>query len=376
MPKDYYSVLGVAENASADEIKKAFRTLAKKYHPDRNRDDKAAEDRFKEVSEAHEVLGDAEKRRQYDTMRKYGGAFAGAEGNQGFGGFDFSQFGRGGGGGFRAEDLGGFGSFADIFSSIFGGEDMSRSSSRGRRRPGRMRGGNLAVTLNITFDEAIAGTRKIIVLNKPTACQVCGGSGTEAGSRRTVCPQCGGRGTVSFAQGAFAVSRPCPRCLGRGVLQGKACRACGGSGQTRSKKKIRIKIPAGIDNGGKIRLRGMGSPGRNGGPDGDLIVTVAVQKHQQFERKGNDIYTKVDISFPQAVLGDKIAVKTLTRDIKLTIPPGTKAGTVLRLKGQGLALEGSQGDQFVEIGIAVPEKVTPRQRELLEEMAETFKTAG
>lgn len=232
----------------------------------------------------------------------------------------------------------------------------------------RTRGNDLALTLNVGFEEAIKGTKKTIALNKPEVCTVCSGTGAEPGSGETVCSQCNGRGTVSTAQGAFSVSRPCPRCLGRGVLPGNPCRTCGGSGQIKKRKKISIKIPAGIDDGGRIRLRGMGSPGRGGGPNGDLIVTVNVKKHQQFERKGNDIFTRVEISYPQAVLGCKVPVKTLTKSINLTVPPGTKHGTSLRLKGMGLAVNGSKGDQYVEVNISVPDNVTQKQKELLEEL--------
>jgi molecular chaperone DnaJ len=375
MSKDYYKTLGVSENASADDIKKSFRKLAMKYHPDRNKADKAAENRFKEISEAYDILSDQKKRQQYDTMRKYG-AFAGSGGfnpNQA-GGFDFSGFGNGGS--FRAEDLG-FGSFADIFSSIFGGEDIfSRAGRTGAGRRSRMaprKGSDLVLTLGISFNESIKGTTKTIALNKPTACTVCNGSGSAAGTGQTVCPQCAGRGTVNFAQGAFAVSRPCPRCLGRRVINVQPCTACNGTGNTKERKKIKVTIPVGIDTGGKIRLRGMGNPGSNGGPYGDLIITVDVKKSQQFDREGNDVFTKVFISYPDAVLGGKVPVKTLTKEIKITIPPGTKPGTKLRLKGMGLAVNGRKGDQYVEVHIDVPEKVTDRQRELLEELQKTLK---
>jgi molecular chaperone DnaJ len=364
MAKDYYNILGVAEGASLEEIKKKFRELAKRYHPDRNPGDKKAEQKFKEISEAYDVLGDEKKRQQYDTMRKYG-AFAGREG--GAGDFDYSQFRNG----FRFEDLGGLGPFADIFSSIFGDEDLFRRAGRKKRR-GRVRGNNLAMKLSIAFEEAISGTSKTIILNKPLTCDNCKGSGEEPGSGRQVCPQCDGRGTVSFAQGAFAISRPCPRCLGRGTIGGRQCHKCNGSGRIKEKTRIKVKIPSGIEDGEKIRLRGMGSPGRDGGEYGDLVITVNVGKHQQFNRKGNDIYTNVEISFPQAVLGAKVAVKSLTKTINLTVPPGTRHGTVLRLRGLGLAVNGAKGDQYVEVHIAVPKTVTQRQKELLEELARTL----
>ncbi len=385
MAKDYYDILGVSENASKDEIKKAFRKLAKKYHPDRNKGDKNAESKFKEISEAHEVLGNEQKRRQYDQMRKYG-AFAGAGqggpggGPGGFGGFDFGQAGAGGpGGSFRFEDVGGFGSFADIFSSIFGGEDIfSRGRTRGRgpgaaSQPGPKRGANLNLSLNVKFEEAARGTTKTIRLNRPTRCDVCSGTGTEPGAGQQTCPECGGRGSVTFAQGNFSVARPCPRCLGRGVVPGKPCHNCGGSGRIKgSKETIKVKIPAGIEDGGKVRLKGMGYPGERGGQYGDLIITVNTGKHQQFERKGSDIHTKVEITYPQAVLGAKVPVKTLTKDIKLTIPPGTRPGTRLRLKGLGISVNGTNGDQYVEVQIKVPENVTDHQKKLLEELAETM----
>jgi len=362
MARDFYNVLGVPENASQEEIKKAFRKLAKQYHPDRNKGDKNAENRFKEISEAYDVLGDQQKRQQYDMMRRYGG-FDPRQAQSG--GYDTSQFEDM----FRTEG-GGLGSFADIFSSIFGDDNVFQQS--GRRKDAPARGSDLGLNLDINFEESISGTKKTITLNKPESCQVCGGSGADPGSGKTTCPQCGGRGTVSYSQGAYAVSRPCPKCLGKGALPGKPCHTCGGSGQVKAKRKIAVNIPAGIESGGKVRLRGQGYPGSHGGPNGDLIITVNVKKNQQFERKGNDIYTKVHINFPQAALGCKVPVKTLTKEVSLTIPPGAKHGTLLRLKGQGLAVDGTQGDQYVEVNIDVPKDLTPRQKELLEELAKTM----
>jgi molecular chaperone DnaJ len=362
MAKDFYNVLGVAENATQEDIKKSFRKLAKQYHPDRNKGNKQSEEKFKEISEAYDILGDQQKRQQYDTMRRYGGFDPHqAQG----GGFDPSQF-----GGVKYEDAGGFGSFADIFSSIFGDEDIFSRAGAGRSRSAK--GNDIAIQLDITFEESIFGTKKTISLTKPENCQICNGTGSEPGSERVACPQCGGRGTVNYAQGGFSVSRPCPRCLGKGMLPGKSCGKCGGSGQIREKHKIAVNIPAGIEDGGKVRLRGMGNPGKNGGPNGDLIIMVNVKKHQQFERKGNDIYTKVNISYPQAVLGCKVPVHALAKDINLTIPPGTAHGTMLRLKGQGLAVDGACGDQYIEVLIDIPKNISDRQKELLEELAKTI----
>ena len=371
MSKDYYNILGVPENASKDEIKKAFRGLAKKYHPDRNKGDKSSEAKFKDISEAYDILSDDKKRQQYDMMRKYGAYGGGFDPRgAGAGGFDRSQFTNG----FRFEDLGGFGSFADIFSSIFGGEDLFGGRQRTGRAVRPRRGGDLIIRLNINFEEAVNGTNKIIRINKPVSCNVCGGTGEQKGGGRHVCPQCGGRGTVSYSQGGFAVSRPCPRCLGKGIIPGKPCTRCGGSGRVKESKKLKIKIPAGIDDGGRIRLRKMGNPGTNGGPDGDLIINVSVNKHQQFERKGHDIYTVVEISYPQAVLGAKVPVKALTKAVNVNIKPGTSHGTKLRLKGLGLSIDGTQGDLYAEVHIRVPKAVSPKQKELLEELQKTLQS--
>ncbi len=306
MSKDLYKVLGVAENASQDDIKKAFRKLAKQYHPDRNKGDKAAEERFKEISEAYDMLGDEKKRRQYDTMRKYG-AFTGGPSfdPRHSGGFDASQFERF----FRFDNAEGMDVFSELFGSIFGGGSSFRQArGRPRRRPSR--GRDASVSLSVTFEEAMRGTEKTIVAKN---------SGT-------------------------------------GIKQ----------------RRLRVKIPAGIQNGGKVRLRGMGFHGDNGQSNGDLIVTVNVKQSEQFERRGNDIHSKVTVSYADAVLGGKVQVKTLTRTINLTIPPHTKSGTKLRLKGMGLSVNGAQGDQYVEVVIDVPDNLTPRQKELLEELKKTF----
>ena len=313
MAKDYYDALGVKDNATQDDIKKAFRTLAKKYHPDRNKGDAAAEAKFKEISEAYDTLSDPKKKEQYDMMRKYG-AFAGAGQGQGAnpfggpGGFDFSDF-MNRGEGFQTFRYGGFGDaggFDDILSQLFGGRGGSPfGAQRGRRgrRAQPMKGADIASTLTVTFMEAVKGTRRMIQLE----------------------------------------------------------------GQ---KKKLSVKIPAGIENGGKIRLAGQGQPGPPGGQNGDLIITVRVMPDQQFTRKGNDVYSKVEVSFKEAILGTKKQVKTLTKTIMLTIPSGTQPGTSMRLKGQGLSVGGAQGDMFVEIHVMIPKTLTEEQKKLLEEWEE------
>ncbi len=305
MSKDYYKTLGVSENAAEEDIKKAFRKLAKQYHPDRNRGDKSAEERFKEISEAYDVLGDKTKRQQYDTMRKYGAFTGGPSFDPRYsGGFDASQFERF----FRFDSNEGVDIFSELFGTLFGGRPSFRQGARPRRR--RQKGRDAHVSLRISFMEAVRGTEKMIIAKNPGA-------------------------------------------------------------QLR-RRKIKVKIPAGISGGDKIRLRGMGFPAETGTANGDLIVTVNVQKDQQFDRKGNDIYTKKNIAYPKAVLGGKVKVKTLSRTISMTLPPGTKPGTKLRLKGMGLSVNGIQGDQYVEVTVDIPDKVTERQKELLEELAKTM----
>lgn len=361
--KDYYDILGISEDASQDDIKKAYRKLAKKYHPDINKGDKQAEERFKEISEAHGVLSDPKKREQYDQMRKYGAHFGGGGGSPfGQGGFEgFGGFGRTGGGGFRTEDFG-FGSLGDIFSSIFGDAGMrthSRKYQRARQRP--MRGSNLRLTLNVSFEEAALGTSKTIKLKRDEKCDRCNGSGAEPGSGETVCPECQGSGMVSMQQGMFSISRPCPKCLGSGRIIGKPCTKCGASGKVKSAKTISVKIPEGIESGKKIRLRGMGNAGPNGADYGDLIITVNVRPDKFFERRGNNIYTTVPLTLKQAVEGVKMKVRTLHGKAMLTIPPLTKDNTLLKLKGQGI----KGGDQYVRVKVKYPNKPSEAEKELI-----------
>ena len=370
MPKDYYQVLGVDEKAAADEIKKKYRALAKKYHPDRNKGDKQAEERFKDISEAYDVLKDDKKRRQYDMMRRIGATDIRGTGSPHGGRFytdaDFSQaFGDQ----FNINDLSGFGGLGDLFSSLFG------DNVRRRRRTTPFGGGDMAsekgtdlrAEIKITFLQAAAGVAKKIRLAVPEHCQDCHGTGITAGAGETICSRCDGTGQMTYIQGNFSISRPCPSCLGRGVIPGQACPVCRGSGVTKNKKTINIKIPAGIEDGGTVRLRGLGYPGRQGAPKGDLIIKVRVMENQQFKREGTDIQTSVDISFPQAALGAKVPVKTLTKKIMLTVPPGTQPGTVMRLKGVGLTVGDKAGDLLVTINLRVPTNLTDRQKELLRE---------
>jgi len=357
--KDLYKILGVSENANTEEIKKQYRKLAKKYHPDKNRGNKAAETKFKEISEAADILTDTEKRKQYDQMRRF------AASGFGGGGFDPRHFGRHDrrSGGFT--DLGGFGSFGDIFSTIFGNGFGAEPQSGNIPR----RGKDIHGSISISFDEAIRGTKKTITVAGPQSCTVCNGTGAEPSSRSTICPECGGSGQLSFAQGAFAIKRTCPRCLGRGRIVGKTCATCGGTGSTKQKRKLAVKIPAGVEHNQQIRLAGQGTPGSGGAPAGDLILTVRVGADRYFERRGKDVHTSTKINLARALLGTKITVRTLEGKASLKIPPGTKNGTVLRLKNLGIQLNGRRGDQYVKIEVEMPKNLTAEEKELVKKLA-------
>lgn len=370
MARDYYKILGVDEKAAKDEIKKKYRQLAKKYHPDRNKGSKESEEKFKEISEAYDVLSDDQKRQQYDTMRRFGG-FNGAQPGGGFPGGgrfytngDFSQvFGDQ----FNMNDLSGMGGLGDIFSAIFGDNMRARQRSPHRRPQGPIRGRSITAEIPITVEQSVNGVKKKIRLAVPETCPDCNGAGHVAGGEQKVCPRCHGTGQVTHAQGSFAISRPCPSCLGRGVTMGEDCRSCRGLGTVKRKKMITVQIPAGINDGGTIRLRGLGHPGKNGGGKGDLIIRVKIMNDQKYKREGNDINTSVNITFPQAALGAKVPVQSLSKKIMVTIKPGTQPGTVLKLKGLGLAVGDKTGDLLVTVNIAVPTNLTDRQKELLQE---------
>jgi molecular chaperone DnaJ len=361
--KDYYQILGVSEKASDDEIKKAYRRLAKKYHPDRNPNNKMAEEKFKEVSGAHDVLANPQKRKQYDQLRRMGSA--GFTGSQGFQGFqDVFSGRRGKKTGFSFEDLGGFGDLGDLFSSIF---DMGETSRR--QRWGPQRGTDLYTEVEVPFDLAVSGGKVPIELRKEEACPACAGTGAKPGTTPTTCPECKGSGMVSFSQGGFAVSRPCPRCLGRGTIISAPCPRCGGRGQSSARRRLSVNIPSGIGDGAQLRLKGQGHPGSAGGPAGDLILRVRVEPHRFFERRGKDVYCRVPINIAQATLGTKIRVRTLDGKVDLKIPPGTQSGTKFRLKGKGMEVNGSRGNQYVEVSIEIPKKMSEKEKKILEEFA-------
>ncbi len=350
--KNLYKILGVSEKAGGDEIKKRYRELAKKYHPDKNRGNKQAEEKFKEISEAADILTDEEKRKQYDQMRQFAGAGFG-----GRGGFDPRNFRQGG--------RRGFGGFGDIFSTIFGDGFGAEPASGNIPR----KGNDISGKLSVTFDEAITGTKKTISINGPQSCPACNGSGAEPSSQTTTCPDCGGAGQISQELGGFAINRTCPRCMGRGRLVGKPCTACNGTGTVRQKRKLAITVPAGIEDGGQIRLRGQGAPGSGGAPAGDLILTVQVGADRHFQRRGRDVYSTEEINLAQALLGTKIKVRTLEGHAALKIPPGTANGTVMRLKKLGAKMNGTRGDHLVTINVELPTNLSTEERQAIKKLA-------
>ncbi len=358
--KDYYEVLGVEKDASADEIKKSYRSLAKKYHPDKNPNDKVAEEHFKEVQEAYDVLGDPQKRTEYDQLRD-------AE-RRGFSFRDMGDiFSRGRRGGTRTgfgfEDLGGLG---DLFSRFFDRGERVRSS-----RYGPTRGNDITIELDVPFENAISGWDTIVTVPREEDCPTCRGTGAQPGTSTQTCPECGGSGTVQSVQGGFALSRPCPRCYGRGTIIEVPCKTCEGRGQLQQTRRISIKIPPGVDDGMKIRVPGQGEAGVAGGPRGDLYIIPRIMGHRFFRREGDSIYCDVTIDFTQAILGVTLMVSTIDGRVRLKIPAGTQPGALLRLKERGIKRrDGSRGDQFVKVNVSLPKYITPKQRELLEQFKE------
>ena len=356
--RDYYEVLGVSKGASEDEIKRAYKKLARKYHPDMNPGDKEAEEKFKEVNEANEVLSDPEKKARYDQF-----GFAGVDPSYGAG-----AGGAGGyGGGFDFGDLG------DIFGSFFGGFGGGQT-----RRNGPQRGESIRASVAVTFTEAAFGCEKEVSIERSEQCASCKGSGCAPGTTPEICPDCHGSGMVQVQQrtpmGVFASSRPCQRCRGTGKIIHQPCADCGGSGAVRKRKTIKVTIPAGIDHGQTISLRGQGNAGKNGGPAGDLLITVMVRPHELFRREGNDVFCEAPITFRQAVLGATLEIPTIDGPVKYDIPEGTQTGTVFRLRGKGIpALNGrGRGDQYVTVTIETPRNLNREQKEALKRFDETL----
>jgi molecular chaperone DnaJ len=364
--KDYYQALGVPKNASAAEIKKAYRKLAQQFHPDANPGNKDAEERFKEVSAAHDVLGDAEKRKQYDEVRQMVAS--------GFGGV-----GRGGGGAaggpgssrVRFEDLfggassgrEGFGDLGDLFSMFTGG-------GSGGRRQGR--GADLEAEARISFEQAMSGTEVPLRIRGPAACPTCGGSGAEPGTSPTICPECQGTGAVAVNQGPFSLSRTCPRCHGSGRIVEHPCRTCSGSGSVPRTREFSVRVPPGVKDGARIMVAGRGEAGPTGAQAGDLYVVVRVEPHRVFGRRGSDLTLELPISFAEAALGANVQVPTLNGQVTLKVPPGTPSGKTFRIRGRGAPKprKGGNGDLLVTVKVDVPQRLSKDEREVLRRLQE------
>lgn len=347
MAKDYYEILGVPKSAEEREIKKAYKRLAMKYHPDRNSGDKDAEEKFREVKEAYEILTDSQKRAAYD---QYGHAA-------------FEQGGMGGGGGFgQGADFGDI--FGDVFGDIFGGGRRQRSS----------RGADLRYNMELTLEEAVRGVTKEIRIPTLEECGVCHGSGAKSGSKPQTCPTCHGQGQVHMRQGFFTVQQACPHCQGRGTIIKDPCHTCHGHGRVEKNKTLSVKIPAGVDAGDRIRLSGEGEAGENGAPAGDLYVQVQVKQHAIFERDGSDLHCEVPINFAMAALGGEIEVPTLDGRVKLKIPAETQTGKLFRMRGKGVksVRDGTQGDLLCRVFIETPVNLNEKQKKLLRDLEESF----
>ncbi|MEK6274905.1 MAG: molecular chaperone DnaJ [Actinomycetota bacterium] len=350
-PKSLYDALGVSKTASQDEIKKAYRKLARQYHPDTNAGDKEAEERFKEIQGAYDVLGDPEKRKQYD-------AFGSADGRAGFPG-------GGGGGSFNFD----FGDISDLFGGF--GDVFGRGQTR--QRAGR--GADLQARISLSFDDSLRGVETEIPVEAEAACRECGGSGAQPGTAPIVCPECKGRGVTVESQGMFGLSHPCPRCHGSGTVIERPCPRCHGSGRERRTKRYKVKIPAGVKDGTQIRLKGKGEPGYGGGPPGDLIVVTRVADSPLYKRRGADLEVEVPVTFADAALGAKVEVPTPEGAVTLKVPAGSESGKLLRIKGRGAPkLNGAgKGDVLARLKISVPKKPNKAERELLEQLQKVQK---
>ena len=351
-----YDTLGVQKGASAEEIKKAYRKLAAQYHPDKNPGDASAEEKFKEVQNAYDVLSDAEKRKQYDSF--------GADGRSGGQGFDPRNFDFGSGGNFTINDLGDLG---DLFGGLFGG----RTGRGGTRRAQPERGADVEVAVNVSFEDSLRGLQTKIPVQVTTACRECGGTGAEPGTSPIICPQCNGRGVISESQGLFALSEPCPRCRGNGTVIEKPCHKCKGSGREVRTKTYSVKIPAGVKDGTRIRLKGKGEIGEAGGPAGDLFVVTHVEPSKLFQRRDADLVVEIPVTYAEAALGATVEVPTPYGDrVSLKVPAGTQDGRQLRIRGHGATKlkGGGKGDLIARLRVTVPKKLTKKEREALEEL--------
>ncbi|MGP8162290.1 MAG: molecular chaperone DnaJ [Acidimicrobiales bacterium] len=346
---DYYKVLGVRPDAPEKEVTRAYRKLAKQHHPDAN---PGHEDRFKEISAAYDVLGDPEKRKEYDEVRRLGAAGPG--------------FGQSGGFNFNINDL------SDLFGGVF-------RQSGGRRRAGwtggPRRGGDVEAELHLAFAEAVDGVVTTVNVTTPVACRTCGGSGSKPGTMPVVCPRCGGSGVVNDNQGLFSLATTCEECHGRGTKVVDPCATCFGTGLERRERQVKVRVPAGVEDGKRIRVKGRGEPGRDGGPAGDLFVTLHVTPHPLFGRRGHDLTLSVPVTYPEAALGATITVPSLGRPVTLKIPPGTKTGQVLRVRGKGLQHGSQAGDLLVTVELVVPAKLSDPERKAIEALAQAAPTS-
>lgn len=357
LEQDFYKVLGVGKEASEKEITKAYRKLARQYHPDANPDDVKAEERFKEISAAYDVVGDEAKRKEYDDIRRLGpmgGGFSSGGGSPPGGGFNFDGV-----------DLG------DLLGGVFGGRGRASGGGGGAVAP--MRGDDLETRLHLSFDDAVAGVTTSVHLTSDAACSTCKGSGARPGTQPVSCSRCGGRGVLDDNQGLFSFSQPCPQCGGRGRVVTDPCPTCHGNGMERRPRQVKVRVPAGVKDGQKIRLKGRGGPGRHGGPHGDLFVVIDVAAHELFGRKGNHLTIDVPISFAEAALGAKVGVPTMDgTTVTLKIPPGTPSGKTFRVKGRGVASTANRGDLLVTVTVQVPSKLSDAERTAIEALADVL----
>ena len=364
--KDFYKILGVGEKATADEIKKAYRKLAKTHHPDANQGNPKAAERFKEIGEAYAVLSDPKKRKQYDQMRRLGSLGFGQGRRPGAAG----RPGAGADPGFGFEDIqGGFGNISDLFSSLF---DLGKKEQADApKKPRKQKGENVEYVVEIPFLTAVRGGKVSVDVSITEDCATCGGDGAKPGTETRQCQECKGTGQVSFGQGGFARIRPCPACFARGKIPETPCPSCGGRGSVRQQRKLSINVRPGVDTGDKVRLSGQGERGKRGGPPGDLIITYKVKPHRFFKRDGLNIHVKLPINIAQATLGSKMKVATVSgQKVVLRIPKGTQSGTKFRIRGQGIEKGDRVGDQFVEVVVEVPAELSEEERAAMEDFAE------
>lgn len=352
--KDYYKVLGVPENASDKEVARAYRKLAKQYHPDAH---PGSEDRFKEISAAHDVLGDAEKRKEYDEVRKLG-----AVGNPFMGNGS-----AGTSGGFHVDDL------SDLIGNIFGRGGGGTSTRTRSKATAGQRGDDLEAELHLSFLDAVNGITTTVNVTSDVPCSTCGGSGARPGSSPVVCPLCGGRGVVNDNQGLFSFSQPCPKCGGTGLFVENPCKTCLGTGVEHRARQVRVRIPAGVEDGQRIRVKGRGGAGRGGGAPGDLYVVVHTGTHPVFGRRGKDLTLTVPVSFPEAALGTTIKVPTLDHPVSLKVPAGTRSGRTLRVRGHGVPASSGAGDLLVTVEVAVPQHLSDAERQAIQALADASK---